>query len=338
MYIFGNLSQTMCEPEKQRDRNGVSRYIGATATNEAFNHTSMARRGIQVRVGDRVAVAVITENLNHINMPLRRVELEIGDRKSVPSRRRMTNRSVEIQSGQAVKGAYERHITHSQSDYYEQRNEYSQMYHERLNPGFPRSLDHYESCSVDRPADYSMQTPLTPVGDHESAPSARGDPVRLIRRAAVKHNSAKNRKTKTETNDSTIQSTRAPEMASARTPGIQFIGNIPSSRRFSFELISQYNAIESPETPEFEDIPITPTTTETEPYAALFLEHDRQVQASINVSRPQLSAREQQSLPATKEERDEKEDELKDLDRVRRRALTTFDEILGDPRIPTALL
>ena len=88
--------------------------------------------------------------------------------------------------------------------------------------------------------------------------------------------------------------------------------------------------------PDFEDIPITPAATDLKRQPALLSEANHQVRASINLSRPQIPIWEEQGRPATKEERDH--EELKDLDRVRRRVLTTFDEILGERKIPTALL
>lgn len=330
------------------------RYLASTTTNQSFIHTNMAQRGRQVRVGDRVAFTIINEDVNHTGMALRRVELEIGDPHAslatqamlrmppsqfVSPQRQMADRSVKTQSGQTVKGAYERRVTRSQSDWYEQRNVYSQMYHEWLRPGFPRSLDHYETCSIDNPGDNSMETPLSPVGKHDATSSSRSNPVRLSRSAAVKHNSTQDRKTEIEKHDSTANNSRASGIAAAHAPAVRSpVDARPSNvrRRFSFELADPSDATGLSDTPDFEDILITPAATDLKRQPALVSEANHQVRASINLSRPQIPIWEEQGRSATKEERDQ--EELKDLDRVRRRVLTTFDEILGERKIPTALL
>ena len=335
------------------------RYLASTTTNQSFIHTNMAQRGRQVRVGDRVAFTIINEDVNHTGMALRRVELEIGDPRHeqtyevvqrrphrlegasqfVSPQRQMTDRSVKVQSGQTVKGAYERRVTRSQSDWYEQRNVYSQMYHEWLRPGFPRSLDHHETCSIDNPGNNSMDTPLSSVGKHDATSSSRSNPIRLSRSTAVKHNSTKDRKTEIGKHDSTVHRSRASEIAAAHaTAAWSPVDARPSNvrRRFSFELADPSDATGLSDTPDFEDIPISPAATDLKRQPALVSEANHQVRASINLSLPQIPIWEEQGRPATKEERDH--EELKDLDRVRRRVLTTFDEILGERKIPTALL
>ena len=335
------------------------RYLASTTTNQSFIHTNMAQRGRQVRVGDRVAFTIINEDVGHTSMALRRVELEIGDPRReqayevvqrrphrlegasqfVSPQRQMTDRSVKVQSGQTVKGAYERRVTRSQSDWYEQRNVYSQMYHEWLRPGFPRSLDHYETCSIDNPGNNSMETPLSSVGKHDATSSSRSNPVRLSRSAAVKHNSTQDRKTEIEKHDSTANNSRAPGIAAAHAPAVRSpVDARPSNvrRRFSFELADPSDATGLSDPPDFEYVPITPAATDLKRQPALVSEANHQVRASINLSRPQIPIWEEQGRPATKEERDQ--EELKDLDRMRRRVLTTFDEILGERKIPTALL
>ena len=330
------------------------RYLASTTTNQSFIHTNMAQRGRQVRVGDRVVVAIINEDVDHIGLALRRVELEIGDPHAslatqamlrmppsqfVSPQRQMTDRSVKVQSGQTVKGAYERRVTRSQSDWYEQRNVYSQMYHEWLRPGFPRSLDHYETCSIDNPGNDSMDTPLSPVGKHDATSSSRSNPIRLSRSTAVKHNSTKDRKTEIEKHDSIVHRSRASEIAAAHASAAWSpVDARPSNvrRRFSFELDDPSDATGLSDRPEFEDVPITPAAIDLKRQPALVSESNHQVRASMKLSRPQISTWEEQGHPATKEERDQ--EELKELDRVRRRVLTTFDEILGERKIPTALL
>ena len=330
------------------------RYLASTTTNQSFIHTNMAQRGRQVRVGDRVVVAIINEDVDHIGLALRRVELEIGDPHAslatqamlrmppsqfVSPQRQMTDRSVKTQSGQTVKGAYERRVTRSQSDWYEQRNVYSQMYHEWLRPGFPRSLDHYETCSIDNPGNDSMDTPLSPVGKHDATSSSRSNPIRLSRSTAVKHNSTKDRKTEIEKHDSIVHRSRASEIAAAHASAAWSpVDARPSNvrRRFSFELDDPSDATGLSDRPEFEDVPITPAAIDLKRQPALVSESNHQVRASMKLSRPQISTWEEQGHPATKEERDQ--EELKELDRVRRRVLTTFDEILGERKIPTALL
>jgi hypothetical protein len=315
------------------------RYLASTTTNQSFIHTNMAQRGRQVRVGDRVTFTIIDKDVDHTGIALRRVELEIGDPQFVSPQRQMTDRSVKTQSGQTVKGAYERRVTRSQSDWYEQRDVYSQMYHEWLRPGFPRSLDHYETCSIDNPGNNSMETPLSPVGEHDTTSSSRINPIRLSRSTAVKHNSTKDRKTGIEKHDSTAHNSRASEIAAAHAPAAQSpVDSRPSNvrRRFSFELADPSDATGLSDPPDFEYVPITPAATDLKRQPALVSEANHQVRASINLSRPQIPIWEEQGRPATKEERDQ--EELKDLDRMRRRVLTTFDEILGERKIPTALL
>jgi hypothetical protein len=315
------------------------RYLASTTTNQSFIHTNMAQRGRQVRVGDRVTFTIIDEDVDHTGIALRRVELEIGDPQFVSPQRQMTDRSVKPQSGQTVKGAYERRVTRSQSDWYEQRNVYSQMYHEWLRPGFPRSLDHHETCSIDNPGNNSMETPLSPVGENDTTSSSRSNPTRLSRSTAVKHNSTKDRKTEIKKHDSTAHNSRASEIAAAHAPAARPpVDARPSNvrRRFSFELADPSDATGLSDTPNLEDIPITPAATDLKRQPAQVSEANHQVRASINLSRPQRPIWEEQGRPATKEERDH--EELKDLDSVRRRVLTTFDEILGERKIPTALL
>jgi hypothetical protein len=307
-----SLWQTMCEPEKQRDRHDAVGYFAFTAISEDLDHTEMARA----------------------------LRVEIGDQQFVYPKRQELDRSVEVQSGQTVKGAYERRITRSQSDLHGQHNESSQMYHEWLRPASPRHLADQEGCNIDRSADNTMEIPLTPVEDLDSTPGSRNDPVRLSRRAAMKRNSTKDRKTKTERHDNTVQSTCAPEKASARTPAIRPTAETPPSnlRRFSFELTARDDAIKTFDTLDFEHVPITPAAiAELECHPALALEYHRHVRASVELSRPQLFAQAQQIHRETGEERDQTA-ELRDLDRERRRVLTTFDKILGERKIPTALL
>jgi hypothetical protein len=184
-----------------------------------------------------------------------------------------------------------------------------------------------------------METPLSPVGKHDATFSSRSNPIRLSRSTTVKHNSTKDRKTEIEKHDSTVHNNRASEMAAAHAPAAQSpVDARPSNvrRRFSFELDDPSDATGLSDTPNFEDISITPAETDLKRQPALVSEANHQVRASISHSRPQIPIWEEQGRPATKEERDQ--EELKDLDRVRRRVLTTFDEILGERKIPTALL
>jgi hypothetical protein len=111
-----------------------------------------------------------------------------------------------------------------------------------------------------------------------------------------------------------------------------------SLKELSFDLASREDVAGSASTLDFEDLSLPPTViSELECTSPPLLETHEHARASIGSCQGQLPAQTQQCHRATGEERDQMA-ELQDLDRKRRRVLTTFDEILGERKIPTALL
>ncbi|KAI4668865.1 uncharacterized protein J4E78_002693 [Alternaria triticimaculans] len=170
-----------------------------------------------------------------------------------------------------------------------------------------------------------MDAPLDNAKDHDSVLGPRSNPVRLSRKAAVKRNSTKERKAETERHDSTMQSTHVRAKTSSMVPAIRITASTPPIlRRFSFDETPSelsFSLAKLSNSPDFEDIPLSPVAG-PEP---------------VNSSQRQLPAQEQRSHRVAKEEREEKVGS-QEVERQQRRVATTFDQILGEKRIPTALL
>jgi len=183
----------------------------------------------------------------------------------------------------------------------------------------------YEGFSIERTTDTVMDAPLDNAKDHDSVLGPRSNPVRLSRKAAVKRNSTKERKAETERHDSTMQSTHVRAKTSSMVPAIRITASTPPIlRRFSFDETPSelsFSLAKLSNSPDFEDIPLSPVAG-PEP---------------VNSSQRQLPAQEQRSHRVAKEEREEKVGS-QEVERQQRRVATTFDQILGEKRIPTALL
>ncbi|KAI4619818.1 hypothetical protein J4E83_005675 [Alternaria metachromatica] len=170
-----------------------------------------------------------------------------------------------------------------------------------------------------------MDAPLDSVEDHDSVLGPRSNPVRLSRKAAVKRNSTKEKRSATERHDSPMQSIHVRAKTSSMVPAIRIIGSTPPIlRRFSFdETFSEvaFSLSKLSNSPDFEDVPLSPVAG-PEP---------------VNSSQPQLSVQEQRSHRAATEEREEMMGK-QEVERQQRHVPTTFDQILGEKKVPTALL
>ncbi|KAI4664636.1 uncharacterized protein J4E79_002934 [Alternaria viburni] len=183
----------------------------------------------------------------------------------------------------------------------------------------------YEGFSIERTTDTVMDAPLDNAKDHDAVLGPRSNPVRLSRKAAVKRSSTKEKRSATERRDSTMQNTHVRAKTSSKVPAIRIIGSTPPIlRRFSFDETPSelsFNIGKLSDSPDFEDVPLSPVAG-PEP---------------VNSSQRQLPALEQRSHRVAKEEREEKVGSQK-LERQQGRVATTFDQILGEKRIPTALM
>lgn len=168
-------------------------------------------------------------------MALRATPFQRAEERFDDSKRRKSERNMEMRNSRFVNDKFGQHIPRSQSDSYGQRKESSPANLEGL-PLVPRLVGKHEGCSIDRPADTTMKIPLTTIEDHDCTSGLRSDPVRLSRRAAVKRNSMKERETRTERHDSTMQSTHAPVTNSFDNSVMQPTTEVlPPLRRFSFD-------------------------------------------------------------------------------------------------------
>ena len=201
----------------------------------------------------------------------------------------------------------------------------------------------YEGFSIERTPYISMNdAPLETVENHDSILGPRSDPVRLSRKAAVKRNSTKERRSATERHDSTMQSTHVRAKTSSKVPAIRITASTPPIlRRFSFdetpsELAFSFSKLS--DSPEFEDVPLSPVAdSELGHHRSLLLGTDQHVREPTYSSQPQIPAQAYRSHGGTEEEREESM-ETQEMRREQRRVPTTFDQILGEKRVPTALL
>ncbi|KAI4698206.1 uncharacterized protein J4E84_001342 [Alternaria hordeiaustralica] len=187
-----------------------------------------------------------------------------------------------------------------------------------------------------------MDAPLDSVNDHDAVLGPRSNPVRLSRKAAVKRNSTKERRTETERHDSTMQSTHVRAKTSSNVPVIRITASTPPIlRRFSFdetpgELL--FNIGKLSDSPDFEDVPLSPVACpEMGHHTSPSLGTDQHVREPTDPSQQQIPVQTYSSHEATGEEREESMENQK-VGREQRRVPTTFDQILGEKRIPTALL
>ena len=200
----------------------------------------------------------------------------------------------------------------------------------------------HEGFSIERTTDTSMDAPLDSVEDHDSVLGPRNNLVRLSRKATVKRNSTKERRTETERHDSTMQSAHVRAKTSSKVPAIRIIGSTPPIlRRFSFDQTPSelsFNLSKLSDSPDFEDIPLSPVDgPELERHTSPSLETDQHVREPTDSSQPQIPAQTYRSCGATGEEREERV-RSQELERGQRHIPTTFDQILGEKKVPTALL
>jgi hypothetical protein len=264
-----------------------------------------------------------------------------AERQYEDTKRRGIYREVEAQDGRFAEDKFGRRIARSQLSLRGQQKGSSQA---ELGPqSTPLQLEGtHENCGIDLPAGKIMRKPLAAVEDHGSTPSLRSNPVKLSRRAAVKRNSTRDRKIKTARHDSTMQSSCISSTTSFNTQGIQPAAGKPSvTRRFSFDQTPNrisFSLAKLSNTLDFDDVPLSPAAgPDLEYIPSSVSEAHQQVRVSNDSSRPQLHDPVQRSHPATREGREQNMD-TQEVDKEPRRVATTFDEILGERKIPTALM
>ncbi|KAI4656059.1 hypothetical protein J4E93_000775 [Alternaria ventricosa] len=184
----------------------------------------------------------------------------------------------------------------------------------------------YEGFSIERTTKAIMNDePLDSVENHDFVLGPRSNLVRLSRKAAVKRNSTKQRRIETERHDSTMQSTHVRAKTSSNVPAIRIIGSTPPMlRRFSFDETPSelsFSLSKLSNSPDFEDVPLSPVAGPE----------------LVKSPQPQLPAQEQQNHRAAREEREENMGN-QEVEQQQRHVPTTFDQILGEKKIPTALL
>jgi len=237
-----------------------------------------------------------------------------------------SDRDIEVRYDRFVNdNGYEQRIPRLPSSLGSQQKGSSHTEVEKHRSAPARLEGTYEGFSIERTPYIIMDAPLDDGQDHDSILGPSSNPVRLSRKAAVKRNSTKERRTEAERHDSTMQSTHVRAKTSSNVPAIRIIGSTPPIlRRFSFDETPNersFNLTELSSSPDFEDIPLSPVAG-PEP---------------VNSSQPQLPVQEQRSHRAAREEREQKVGS-QEVERQQRRVATTFDQILGEKRIPTALL
>jgi hypothetical protein len=252
------------------------------------------------------------------------------------SRTRNTDRDLEVQNSQFVMDRYGRRMTSMSQSPSPEKTRPSRVVIQGLAP---LRLVVRGGASSDR-ANNTMADPHTPTQDGDGL---RSNSVRLSRRTAIR-TSTRNRNTTTaERRDSKLH-TRFPVTTSFHTIAQPTPQSSNRPRRFSFEedpvalsfvlagrvettgpstaLVSEHHTSIPTPTPR----PHVSSTTPT-----LETQHRRQASPDFS-SRPRPSLAEE--LQAVGEKTPEREDE----EVVQRRTPTTFEEILGERKIPTALL
>jgi hypothetical protein len=270
--------------------------------------------------------------------PLRKNEGQSNDTGMLNS-----YRGLEEMKGRFVNDdEYERRITRSPSNSGGQRKGSSRT--ELGGSPYPSTQlgGTHEDNNIDTPPDSIMRVPLDGNKDHDSGLGLRNDPVRLSRKAAVKRNGTKERKTRTEGQDSTVQGTQVCAKTLLKTPAIRSTTEIPSiSRRFSFDQSPDklsFNLAELSDTLNFEHVHLTPVAGPKRRHIAQpTLDTHQQAQGSVESHQPRLSCQAQRSYRATGGEYKRDADAHR-MTSERRRVPTTFDEILGERKKPTALL
>ena len=255
-----------------------------------------------------------------------------------------SDRDIEVRYDRFVNDyGYEQRITRLPSSSGSQQKGSSHTEAEKHRSAPARLERTHEGFSIERTTDTSMNdAPLDNAKDHDSVLGPRSNPVRLSRKAAVKRNSTKERRTGTERHDSTMQSTHVRAKTAVKVPAIRIIGSTPPIlRRFSFdetpgELL--FNIGKLSDSPDFEDVPLSPVACpEMGHHTSPSLGTDQHVREPTDSSQPQILAQAYRSHGATGEEREERMGN-REVESEQRRVPTTFDQILGEKRVPTALL
>jgi hypothetical protein len=248
-----------------------------------------------------------------------------------------TDGDLEVQNSRFVKDKYGRCMTPMpQSPSRTEKTGPSRMAFEGLRPA-PLRLLVRKGVGVSRTTDNAMTDSHTPS---QGSDGSRSNPVRLSRRTAIRA-STRNRDTATERRDSKIN-TRFPVITSYHTLILQPTPQPPTHlRRFSFEeesgaftpiLAGREITTELPTTKSSQAVGPTPCQPRksTSPPVTEAQQHRRA--STINSRQPPLSLAEE--LRAVGETTPEYEVEKV----AQRRIPTTFEEMLGERRIPTALL
>jgi len=237
---------------------------------------------------------------------------------------------------------YEQRITHLPSSSGSQQKGSSHTEAEKHRSAPARLERTHEGFGIERTPYIIMDAPLDNAKDHDSVLGPRSNPVRLSRKAAVKRNSTKEKKSATERHDSTMQSTHVRAKTSSMVPAIRITASTPPIlRRFSFDETPSelsFSLSKLSNSPDFEDIPLSPVACpEMGHHTSPSLETDQHVREPTDSSQPQILAQAYRSHGATGEEREERMGN-REVESEQRRVPTTFDQILGEKRVPTALL
>ena len=238
-----------------------------------------------------------------------------------------SDRDIEVRYDRFMNdNGYEQRITRLPSSSCSQQKGSSHTEAEKHRSAPARLEKTHNGFSIERNTKAIMNDePLDSVENHDFVLGPRSNPVRLSRKAAVKRSSTKEKKSATEGHDSTMQSTHVRAKTSSNVPVIRITASTPPIlRRLSFDQTPNelsFSLSKLSNSPDFEDIPLSPVAG-PEP---------------VNSSQPQLPAQEQRSHRPAREEREELM-RNQEVEPQQRHVPTTFDQILGEKRIPTALL
>ncbi|KAI4943520.1 hypothetical protein J4E91_009430 [Alternaria rosae] len=236
-----------------------------------------------------------------------------------------SDRDIEVRYDRFVNdNGYEQRIANLPSSSGSQQKGSSHMEAEKHRSAPARLEKTHEGFSIDKTTDTSMDATIDSIENHDSVLGPHNNPVRVSRKAAVKRNSTKEKKKEAERHDGTVQSTHVRAKTSSNAPVIRITASTPPVlRRFSFDKTPNelsFNLAKLSNSPDFEDVPLTPV-------AGRELGH-----SATSVLDTHHHIRE-----STSEER-EKPLKLWDMKKEQRRVPTTFNQILGEKKTPTALL
>jgi hypothetical protein len=323
-------------------------------------HNVGFKRARQNKAGRYYSTFASEEDMHGYYLPADEVSLQEAELWYTTSRTRNTDRDLQVQNSQFVMDRYGRRMTPmSQSPSWADNPGPSRMVFEGLRPA-PLRLVVRAGCSSNRDTFNTMTDPQPPAQDGDGPMS---NPVRLSRRSAVRA-SIRNRNTTTaERHDSKLSThTGFPVTTSFHTSIAQPTPQ-PSTclRRFSFEedpvafssilagggetmgsstaTVSEYV---TPMPTPIQNFP-TPLTIRKQRLRRPSPEFSSQPPLTIQKQRPRrpspdFSSRPPPSLAEELQAVGERTPEHGDEEVVQRRIPTTFEEILGERKIPTALL